>query len=151
VIDLRLPLAADENLREEIAHEMDRQTPFEVERVDFAFRVLERDADARQLNVEVSVATKRVIASALGALRRLGVDVNGAVAEAERPGGSTLGSSIAIRGSGRGAVPTRPCDCRARRVFSAPRERGGMDAHYAIVSASGPALGTFVGSAPRGA
>jgi general secretion pathway protein L len=82
---VRLPLATDENLREVIAHEMDRQTPFEVERVNFAFRVLERDADARQLNVEVSVATKRVIASALGALRRLGVDANGAAAEAERP------------------------------------------------------------------
>jgi general secretion pathway protein L len=53
--------------------------------VDFAFRVLERDADARQLNVEVTVATKRVIATALAALRRLGVEANGVVAEAERP------------------------------------------------------------------
>jgi general secretion pathway protein L len=82
---VRLPLAADENLREVIAHEMDRQTPFQVERVNFAFRVLERDADARQLTVEVSVASKRVIAAALVALRRLGVDANGVVAEAERP------------------------------------------------------------------
>jgi general secretion pathway protein L len=82
---VRLPLAADENLREVIAHEMDRQTPFKVERVDFAVRVLERDAEARQLNVEVTVATKRVIASTLAALRRHGVDANGVVAEAERP------------------------------------------------------------------
>jgi general secretion pathway protein L len=82
---VRLPLAADENLREVIAHEMDRQTPFQVERVNFAFRVLERDAEARQLNVEVTVASKRVIATALAALRRVGVDANGVVAEAERP------------------------------------------------------------------
>jgi len=82
---VRLPLAADENLREVIAHEMNRQTPFEVERVDFVSRVLERDADARQLNVEVTVATKRASATARAALRRLGVEVNGVVAEAERP------------------------------------------------------------------
>jgi general secretion pathway protein L len=53
--------------------------------VDFAFRVLKRDADARQLNVEVTVATKRATATALGALGRLGVDANGVVAEAEHP------------------------------------------------------------------
>jgi general secretion pathway protein L len=82
---VRLPLATDENLREVIAHEMNRQTPFEVERVDFAFRVLERDVDAQQLSVEVTVATKRASATALTALRRLGVGVNGVVAVAERP------------------------------------------------------------------
>jgi general secretion pathway protein L len=64
---------------------MNRQTPFEVERVDCVSRVLECDADARQLNVEVTVATKRASAAARAALRRLGVEVNGVVAEAERP------------------------------------------------------------------
>lgn len=82
---VRLPLAAEENLREVIAREMDRQTPFHIDRVQFAFRVLERDADARQLTVEVTAASKRVIAAALAALRRLGVDADGVVADAERP------------------------------------------------------------------
>ncbi len=97
---VRLPLAADENLREVIAHEMDRQTPFEVERVDFAFRVIERDADARQMNVEVTVATKRAIATALAALRRLGVDANGVVAEADRPDDPSSGYLLPFQVAG---------------------------------------------------
>jgi general secretion pathway protein L len=97
---VRLPLAADENLREVIAHEMDRQTPFEVERVDFAFRVIERDADTRQMNVEVTVATKRAIAIAVAALRRLGVDANGVVAEADRPDDPSSGYLLPFQVAG---------------------------------------------------
>ena len=59
-----LPLAAEENLRQVLTFEMERQTPFRSDEVYFDYRVLERDTSALQLQVELSVAHRNVVEEA---------------------------------------------------------------------------------------
>jgi general secretion pathway protein L len=80
---LALPLAAEPRLRDVLAHEIDRQTPFTTDQVTFEARVLERDVAARQVRVELLVWPKAGLEDALARLGPLGlslagVDVRGA-------------------------------------------------------------------------
>jgi general secretion pathway protein L len=52
---LNLPAAAEDNLRQVLAFEMDRQTPFKADQVYFDSRVLGRDATGRSLRVDLVV------------------------------------------------------------------------------------------------
>lgn len=63
---LTLPLAAEENLRQVLTFEMDRQTPFRADQVYFDHRVVKRDAALKQLTVELAIVP-RTIADAEGA------------------------------------------------------------------------------------
>lgn len=57
---LTLPAAAEENLRQVLAFEMDRHTPFAADQVYFDYRVVERREAERHLRVEL-VAVKRPV------------------------------------------------------------------------------------------
>ncbi|HEX5754796.1 MAG TPA: PilN domain-containing protein [Arenimonas sp.] len=65
---LTLPLAAEPRLRELLRHEIDRQTPFSAEQACFAGRVLQRDLEARQLQVELVVLPRARLQAVLAAL-----------------------------------------------------------------------------------
>jgi len=69
---LSLPLAAEENLRQVIAFEMDRHTPFEAEQVYFDYRLAHRD---KQLEVSLVVAPRAVIDEPLRHLAAWGAQV----------------------------------------------------------------------------
>ena len=60
-----LPVAAAENLREVLAFEMNRHTPFSADDVLFDFRVDGSDAELERLNIELLVARKRDVDAAL--------------------------------------------------------------------------------------
>jgi general secretion pathway protein L len=80
---LVLPLAAEARLRDVLAHEIDRQTPFAPEQVCYEARVLDRDVAARQIRAELLVWPKAGLDAALARLGPLaaslaGVDVRGA-------------------------------------------------------------------------
>jgi len=75
---LTLPAAAADRLRDVVAFEIDRQTPFAAADVQYDARVLERRGD--QLDVELVVVPRAAVAAALAALVPLdatlaGVDV----------------------------------------------------------------------------
>jgi general secretion pathway protein L len=70
---LQLPLAAEENLREVIAFEMDRHTPFIADMVYFDFSVTRRDTEKRALSVELAYTTRRDADRFLGALERFNI------------------------------------------------------------------------------
>lgn len=53
-----LPLAAEENLDQVLAFELDRQTPFKADQVWLDHRMQKRDAAGRQLHLEVLMAPK---------------------------------------------------------------------------------------------
>ncbi|GAB2490019.1 PilN domain-containing protein [Arenimonas alkanexedens] len=77
---LTLPAAAEPRLREVLAFELDRQTPFSADQVSFEGRVLERDLGAQQLRVELLVLPRARLESELEAVGPLarglaGVDV----------------------------------------------------------------------------
>ena len=60
-----LPAAAEENLRQVLGFEMERQTPFRAEEVYFDHLVMERDRSARQVTLTLAVAPRLVVDEAL--------------------------------------------------------------------------------------
>lgn len=75
-----LPLAAQENLREVLAFEMDRHTPFKAGEVAFDYRVRGTDLESKRLDVDLAVVPRELveqagrIAGSFGlALDRIGV------------------------------------------------------------------------------
>ncbi len=60
--ELLLPLAAKENLRQVVAYELDKYTPFTAEQVYFAVKINENDSkDTGFINVQVSLSPKEVV------------------------------------------------------------------------------------------
>jgi general secretion pathway protein L len=98
--ELKLPLAADSNLAQVLAFEMDRQTPFRASDVYFDWKVLERGGDSGQLRLEMFVAPKPTVDSAVDTVSALGYRLSGVDIAA---GGTTLGVNLL------------PADRRARR------------------------------------
>ncbi len=77
---LSVPSTAEPRLREVMAHEIDRQTPFALEQVSYETRVLARDSVARQMRVELVVLPMQRLEAALHTLGPMsaglaGVDV----------------------------------------------------------------------------
>jgi general secretion pathway protein L len=76
---LALPLAVEENLRQALAFELDRYTPFRAEQVYFDFRVLGRDADRKSLSVELAAVPRSTVDQGVARAATLGLTVDGAV------------------------------------------------------------------------
>ena len=83
---ISVPASAEARLREVMLHEIDRQTPFSHDQVSFEPRILSRDAQTRQLRVELVVLPRARLDAALALLGPLAnglagvdvVDANGA-------------------------------------------------------------------------
>ena len=71
---VELPLAALENLREVLAFEMDRHTPFEANEVYFDYHLLSTDRAAMRLNVDLAVVTRARADEAVQRLRDWSLD-----------------------------------------------------------------------------
>jgi general secretion pathway protein L len=72
-----MPAATEENLRQVLAFEMDRLTPFRAEEVYFDFRVLARDMASGTLTVLLAVARRELVDARVEALRATGISVQG--------------------------------------------------------------------------
>lgn len=68
-----LPLAAEENLRQVLTFEMDRQTPFKPDEVYFDYAVAGRDPERERLSVELTVARRAVVDAAVARARSWGL------------------------------------------------------------------------------
>jgi general secretion pathway protein L len=100
---LGLPAAAEENLRQVLAFEMDRQTPFKADQVYFDARVLGRDAAGRNLQVELVLIPRTRLDQELATLPGGGAEVDGVDAWRAEPG------------AGRRELNLLPPERRARR------------------------------------
>jgi general secretion pathway protein L len=69
---IRLPLATLENLRESVAFQLDRHTPFSQDDAYFDCTLLQRDDAAGQLAVEATVVARGVVSAACATAERLG-------------------------------------------------------------------------------
>lgn len=90
---LTLPQAAESNLRQVLAFEMDRQTPFRADQVHYDCRVLSRDEATRTMVVELALVPRTAIDPDLAALAEAGVALDGVdvrVADAPRNGFNLL-------------------------------------------------------------
>jgi len=72
-----MPLAAETNLRQALAYEMDRHTPFRAEEVFFACHNLNRDREAGQLHFELYVTQREAVEAQVEQLKRLGLPPTG--------------------------------------------------------------------------
>lgn len=70
---LQLPAAAASDLRRVVGYEIDRQTPFKPEQVDYDVRMLEVDAPPGQLAVELVAAPRAEVEPVLERLKTLGI------------------------------------------------------------------------------
>ncbi len=71
-----LPLETEENLREVLSFEMDRQTPFTPDQVYYDYIVNERDKQARTLDVSLILAPIDKLSYALDLLQTQNVSIN---------------------------------------------------------------------------
>ena len=81
---VRMPAATEENLRQVVAFEMDRLTPFRADDVYFDCRVLSRDAAAGMIVVQLALARREIVDAKLQRLRALGTEVTGITVRDER-------------------------------------------------------------------
>jgi general secretion pathway protein L len=88
-----LPLAAEPNLRQALTFQLDRRTPFQADSVHFAHRITGRDAAARQLEVELAVVPRHVVAAAIATGCTLGLRPS-AVEVADGQGGTPSGNLL---------------------------------------------------------
>lgn len=84
-----MPAATEENLRQVLAFEMDRLTPFRADEVYFDYRVVARDAGAGQLAVQLALARRDLVDARVATLRALGASVQG-VAVRDDVGAATM-------------------------------------------------------------
>lgn len=74
---VELPAAAEENLREVIAFDLERQTPFSADQVYHDARVVRRMPERHRIGVELTVIPRAQVDPALDSLQSWGVVVNG--------------------------------------------------------------------------
>ena len=101
--DLSLPTAAEDNLRQVLSFEMDRQTPFKADQIYFDSRVLGHDASGRNLKVELVLLPRARLDQELGMLP---------------PGAAALDAVdawLTTPGAGRRHINLLPAERRARR------------------------------------
>jgi general secretion pathway protein L len=74
---LSLPTAAEDNLRQVLSFEMDRQTPFKADQVYFDYDVAPRTAAERNLQIELTVVPRSQLDGELLALAGCGAQLDG--------------------------------------------------------------------------
>jgi general secretion pathway protein L len=72
-----MPLAAEAGLRQALAYEMDRHTPFQADEVYFTWRVINRDRSAGQLHFELFATPRAPVEAHIERLKRLGLAPTG--------------------------------------------------------------------------
>ena len=75
---LTLPLSAEGKLREVVSFEVDRQTPFTQDQIYFEARVISRNLQSKQCQVELIVLPKQALEKNLKTLGVLASDLSGA-------------------------------------------------------------------------
>ena len=72
-----MPLAAEANLGQALAYEMDRHTPFQAEEIYYCWRIVSRDREASQLHFELFVTPCEPVDAQIETLKRLGLKPTG--------------------------------------------------------------------------
>ena len=102
---LNLPAAAEDNLRQVLGFEMDRQTPFKADQVYFDYVVRGRDAAGRQIAVDLVVMPRSAFDEELAPIAQLGIPLDGVDCWLDSASGQRLGVNLL------------PADRRARRSY----------------------------------
>lgn len=90
--EVRMPLAAESNLRQVLSFEMDRQTPFRAEDVYFDWLVTGHDKEAGQVRVNLVVVPRSIVDHQCQILAARGLAVS--AADARLPDGTLAGVNV---------------------------------------------------------
>ncbi|NIR28405.1 MAG: pilus assembly protein PilM [Gammaproteobacteria bacterium] len=91
-----LPAATQENLRDVLAFEMDRYTPFRVDHVYYDFRVLGSDPERRKIRVQLVVTPRQRLNGVLERLSRWGLKPHAVTVREEDLEGGPAGGGAPI-------------------------------------------------------
>lgn len=91
---ITLPAAAEENLLQILAFEMDRQTPFKADQVYFDQRIVKRDLRQAQIVVELAAVPRALLDGELEQVRRYKLNLDGVDAPHERKPGALAGFNL---------------------------------------------------------
>lgn len=91
---ITLPAAAEDNLRQVLAFEMDRQTPFKADQVYYDYRVRARTASERNLQVELTVVPRLQLDQELAVLQASGVQLDGVDCWSAGSGSARMGLNL---------------------------------------------------------
>jgi general secretion pathway protein L len=91
---ISLPAAAEDNLRQVLAFEMDRQTPFKADQVYFDYIVAARSAAQRNLQIELAVVPRAQLDAELATLGASGATLDGVDCWRDAPGGARTGLNL---------------------------------------------------------
>ena len=92
--EFTLPVAAENNLRQVLAFEMDRQTPFKADQVYFDYRIVERDDAAKSLRIQLVVVPRAQLDGELATLAAAGVGLDGVDSWRDGVGSSRAGLNL---------------------------------------------------------
>ncbi len=101
---LTLPAAAEDNLRQVLTFEMDRQTPFKADQVYFDYQIAGRDSAGRNLQVDLVVVPRAQLDAELAALTASGIVLD------------AVDCWRTVSGGERRGINLLPFERRARRV-----------------------------------
>lgn len=114
---LHLPAATEENLRQVLAFEMDRQTPFKADSVYFDYRILGHDPRTRELILDLVVVPRETLHAAVEEAESRGLVLDGVDALADGTAGpEPFGANLL------------PAERRVRRTRTATRVNAALGA-----------------------
>ena len=96
---LMLPAAVEPNLRQALAYDLDRHTPFKAEELYFDAVVVGRNPAKKEIRVDLVACRKAVVDAAMRHATAWGADVVAAVPGASGGGASFAPQSVAARGA----------------------------------------------------
>ncbi len=79
--EIPLPIAAEENIRQTLEFELDRQTPFKPDQIYFDYKIIDRVVADQRLLVELIVLPKTVVEDQIRRAAMLGLPITAAVLE----------------------------------------------------------------------
>lgn len=91
---VNLPAAAEDSLRQVLAFEMDRQTPFKADQVYFDYRVAPHAAAERNLHVQLTVVPRAQLDAELAAIAGSAPMLDGVDCWSDVRGGARLGLNL---------------------------------------------------------
>ena len=90
---INLPAVAENNLRQVLAFEMDRQTPFKADQVYFDYRILSRTGD-RNLHIELTVLPRAALDNELTKIAGVDAALDGVDCWRQGPGSQRTGLNL---------------------------------------------------------
>jgi general secretion pathway protein L len=90
---INLPAAAENNLRQVLAFEMDRQTPFKADQVYFDYKILSRTGD-RNLHIELTVVPRAALDNELVKIAGVDAALDGVDCWQKGPGSQRAGLNL---------------------------------------------------------